>query len=177
MAAERVAFDLAPSLGDVAVIEYVVTDRRTIVFALRPTHGGASTLTVRSLPLPRRELMRRVERLCQRFEARDLSYAAGARELYGALIGPREPPPRGVRSIAIIPDGELWRLPFQALAGKDGRFLVGRAAVFYAPSLTLLQIAAKRPRPARYDATLLAFANPVVKGSVAPDLRDSHVVP
>src|SRR5260370_30875620 len=80
---------------------------------------------------------------------------------------------RGVRSIAIIPDGELWRLPFQALAGKDGRFLVERAAVFYAPSLTMLQIAAKRPRPARYDATLLAFRNPVVNGSGAPVLPRS----
>src|SRR5258708_13106473 len=168
MAAERVAFDLAPSLGDVAVIEYVVTDRRTIVFALRRTHGGASTLTVRSLPLPRRELMRRVERLCQRFEARDLSYAAGARELYGALIGPIEPSLRGVRSIAIIPDGELWRLPFQALAGKDGRFLVERAAAFYAPSLSMLQMAARRPRPARYDPPPLPFAKPVANAPTPP---------
>jgi CHAT domain-containing protein len=38
----------------------------------------------------------------------------------------------------IVPDAELWQLPFQALESGPGRYVVQDFAVFYTPSLTVL---------------------------------------
>ena len=51
-------------------------------------------------------------------------------------------------TLVLAPDGPLWNLPFQALLLPDGRHLLERQAVFYAPSLTFLREHRRQPRNA-----------------------------
>jgi CHAT domain-containing protein len=61
-----------------------------------------------------------------------------------------------------VPDGILWRLPFQALQDGSGRHLIERVALAYAPSLALLRNHGA-PEPAqRATGGLLALADPLL---------------
>jgi CHAT domain-containing protein len=154
-----------------AVVEYVVGDESTIVFTLRQA-GGRPRITARVLPIGRKALAARVEAFCHAIESRDLGYARDARRLETTLLEPLLPTLHGVSTLAIVPDAELWRLPFQALVTPDGRFLIQRFGIFYTPSLSMLREAhAARSTLAR-QPTLLAFGNPVVSGAEAARLRD-----
>ncbi len=74
--------------------------------------------------------------------------------------GPMRSALSGKTALIIVPDGVLWNLPFQALQGSDGRYLIEDAAVSYAPSVTVLR-ETMRPRAARpASSTLIAFGNP-----------------
>lgn len=159
---------LPTRLEGTAVIQYVVTERETIVFALR-----GRELTARILPIGRKELARRIDSFCHRIESRDLDYRDDARTLYAQLVLPVEPAIRSARTVAIIPDAELWRLPFHALIRANDQFVIKRFAVFYAPSLTILRDAGRKSDSGRHGRTLLAFGNPVVSGTAAAELRDA----
>ena len=89
---------------------------------------------------------------------RELSRVAGNALLNGL-------PLRGVRRIVIVPDGELYRLPFEALT-SDGGLLVERASVSYLPAASLLGTHRQRPHfwmPWR--RSLVVFAAPAAMAS------------
>ena len=65
-----------------------------------------------------------------------------------------------VRSLAIVPDGVLYRVPFAALGANDLDALVERYAVSQVPSATIAERLWHRRRAARPDARLLAFGDP-----------------
>jgi CHAT domain-containing protein len=58
-----------------------------------------------------------------------------------------------------VPDEFLWRVPFEALIGKNGEFLVAERAIAYAPSTTMLAWSERR-RASRARHTLLALGDP-----------------
>jgi len=148
---------------DVAFVEFVVREQGTDLFVLRRGAGGEPSIAVHRLDAGRAALERRVTAFVGQLESRELNWREQARSLYDLLLAPAAGALRGVHAIGIVPDGVLWRLPFEALVGSDGRFLVERAACFYAPSLSVLDAVQTRggePSPAR-DA-LLAFGNPLV---------------
>jgi CHAT domain-containing protein len=89
------------------------------------------------------------------------------------LLDPLLPALHGVSTLAIVPDAELWRLPFQALRTPDGRFLIQRFGIFYTPSLSMLREAHAARSTQPRQPTLLAFGNPVVNGAEAARLRDA----
>ncbi|UCH15760.1 MAG: CHAT domain-containing protein [Bacteroidales bacterium] len=63
-----------------------------------------------------------------------------------AIIQPVESVLNGYTSIGIIPHGPLHFLPFQALVDKEGKFLIEKKQIFYAPSSTVyLQCKEKTP--------------------------------
>ncbi len=101
------------------------------------------------------------------------AWRAVAADLYALLLAPAEARLAGATNIVIVPDGLLWRLPFEALAPATPRppaagtdrwppYLVGRAAVSYASSLTAWVYAREVARVRQTDVTpgLLAFAAP-----------------
>src|SRR5262249_19321778 len=57
---------------------------------------------------------------------------------------------QGKKTLVIVPDGFLWQLPFQALEDGRGRYVIETQAVFYTPSLTvlnqMLRMKSDRPR-------------------------------
>jgi CHAT domain-containing protein len=67
----------------------------------------------------------------------------------------------------------LWDLPFQALMDEKGKYLVEKAAISYAPSLTALREMKKRAADAEAppDAELLAFGNPIVGKSTRESVQ------
>ena len=66
------------------------------------------------------------------------------RTLYTQLVAPIEPLlPQGGR-LTIIPHGPLFRLSFAALLDDQGKYLVERYAIHYAPGGAVLQLAERR---------------------------------
>lgn len=158
---------------DVAFLEFVVHERATYVFVIRRAAGGEPSITPHRIDVDRATLERRVTEFVRRLESRDLDWREESRALHDLLLAPAADALRGVHAIGIVPDGVLWRMPFEALSGNDGRFLVERAACFYAPSLSVLDAVASRDlkRGAAGD-TLLAFGNP----SISVETRQNAAV-
>ncbi|MFN7933255.1 MAG: CHAT domain-containing protein [Bryobacteraceae bacterium] len=103
--------------------------------------------------------------------ARDLSYRTVAAELHALLIAPLESQlPKG-STLVLLPEGELWNIPFAALVSKGGRHLLEEHPIHYAPSLTVLHsLMARLPRT-NSGGTLLALGSPstgAFTGALAP---------
>jgi CHAT domain-containing protein len=150
-----------------ALIEYVVANEAVIAFVVT---SGQPIHAVR-LPIPRKTLEREALELVNLLEARSPAYARQARRMHAALIAPLRKYVRGKTSLAIAPDGVLWTVPFQALPGTDGRYLVDRYAVFYAPSLSLLRDASSLQSTSPPD--LLALGNPTLGGEARSTVRSA----
>src|SRR5262249_35046896 len=65
--------------------------------------------------------------------------------------------PAGTRRLYLAPDGELARLPFEAIREVDGKYLVERLAINYLSSGRDL---APLPRPTGRSDTALVLADP-----------------
>ncbi|HEX6097412.1 MAG TPA: CHAT domain-containing protein [Thermoanaerobaculia bacterium] len=152
---------------DMAVVEYVQLESDLLIFVV----AGGEVHPLR-VPLRKAALARRVERFVAQIAGRDQNYRDEARALYDLLLAPVERYLRG-RTVAIVPHGELWRLPFHALRTRGGRHVAEEMTVFYAPSAAL---AAMRPRSgerrdAAPQAEVLAFANPRITAAAGRKFR------
>jgi CHAT domain-containing protein len=144
-----------------AFVEYFVTEKRLVIFVV--TRGAARTLHVHVVPLAASRLERETDALTRALAENDLHFRSRSRRLYDLLLAPAAPELQHVKTIAIIPDGPLWRLPFESLLMPDGRFVLERMACFYAPSIAVYrEMVRRRPHPA---GNFLAFANPPVPAS------------
>jgi CHAT domain-containing protein/Tfp pilus assembly protein PilF len=168
-----------------ALLEYVVADDVTYLFAVTRTAGKAEAdVRVYTLPTKRSELAAQIETFRQQLAGRDLGFRASADKLYTLLLKPAEAQLRGKNYLIIAPDDTLWDLPFQALSNGANRFLIEQAAIAYAPSLTALREMTrhrkKQSRPAA-SATLLAMGNPLLStqtvNRAALTLRDEKLDP
>ena len=170
--------------GGTALVEFVVTEGKTLLFVL--TAGGerarAPDLRAYALDVRQQDLQRRVEDFRQRLAGRDLNFRVPARGLYELLLGPAREQLRGRDSLVIVPDGPLWELPFQALQPAAERYLLEECAISYAPSLTVLREVArlrlKLAAKSRGPESLLAFGNPLtVRGAAPATRRDEALGP
>src|SRR5205823_5845863 len=80
----------------------------------------------------------------------------------------------GRKALCIIPDGTLWRLPFETLIDRRGRFLVESRSTFYAPSLSVLAEVTKPGRRAPAPEALLAVGNPTVGSATEMKMRSAY---
>jgi len=80
-----------------------------------------------------------------------------ARELYAALVGVAQPQLKNAQHLLIVPGGELFSLPFQALKNPQGRYLVESVSLSTLAQADLLPTRAASP--ARLSR-LLALGNP-----------------
>jgi len=140
-----------------AIVEYVVGEKRTLAFVVTQVNGSMRT-RVYKLPLPRGELARVTARLGDMIAAHDLDYGRLAKRMYAMLLAPLENAFAGQASICIVPHDVLWRVPFQLLIDGNGRAVVDRFAVFYAPSVAMLTTATSR-RTQKPKGQLLAIGN------------------
>ena len=166
--------NLRPLINDArtALLEYVITESNVYLFVLtadeinRKNVGNRSRLAIalKAYPLPmnREGLAPRVTSLYELLINRDESFAGAARELYDLLIKPAADQLAGKTKLVIVPDGILWRLPFETLQPADGRYLIDQASTSYAPSLSAWREMTRQRRPVNRpkNAGLLAFANP-----------------
>jgi CHAT domain-containing protein len=137
-----------------AVLEFVTTDRQTLVLVLtRKAPAGARTATnmAAASPGPAQidmkvidvrllDLARQVREFRRLIRGREEGVGNAARDLYDLLLQPIHDALAGTTRLVIVPDGPLWSLPFQALRSQDGRYLIQQCAVSYAPSLTALDL-------------------------------------
>ncbi len=155
------ARELAAALpdGHTAVLEYVAgqTGAPTTVFV-----ATRARLSARSLP-PADSLAPAVARFVALLEdgadPRDLARSLGA-----AVLGPALAVlPAGITRLIVVPDAQLYRLPFDALRLADGMYVLERYSVATAPSAgVLLALWRSRPAAARPASAvrLLAFGDP-----------------
>jgi CHAT domain-containing protein len=134
-----------------AIVEYHVTDERTIAWVVRP-----KSIDVFVLPVSREQLRHSVTDL----RARVIRFDAGIKEytrgLYDLLVRPL-----GLKTderIVLIPHDELHLVPFQALHDGD-RYLIEGAVISTAPSASVLVGIMKR-RGSSTPPQLIAFGNP-----------------
>jgi CHAT domain-containing protein len=148
--------------ADGVILEYTIAKDRIWVIAITSEHlpyivgirGGYATID------------RKVARFVALLGGAQPGLSSLSHELYDLLLKPVTPELRAKRTICIIPDGPLWRLPFQALLADDGRYLIERHPLFYAPSAAVLTwYESHGPDPA--PRTLLAIGNPDLGGNRA----------
>lgn len=90
-------------------------------------------------------------------------YQALARELYNELIAPAESFIQG-KELIIVPHDVLHNLPFHALIGADGHYLIENYPIEYLSSASLMQFTQAKRRA--IGKKVLAFGNPAVNERV-----------
>jgi CHAT domain-containing protein/tetratricopeptide (TPR) repeat protein len=152
-----------------ALLEYALGEERSFLFVVR-----RSSLAVEVLP-PAEAIAERVAALRRGLYPLGLSDWRGliedSRDAYRELLAPAEPHLEGVRRLIIVPDRELFYLPFEILLREvpvplrepgslAPHYVVSHWDVGYAPSATVLaQLHGHRRPTAGAEATLLAFAD------------------
>jgi CHAT domain-containing protein len=139
------------------LLDYMLGERESYLWAI----SGQGTRMVR---LPGRA---RIVSMVEAFRASITSpdrvggseYKDLARALYATLCAPAADLLKDARQLIVVPDGELYYLPFEALIGAQGRFLVEDTAIVYAPSASSLGLL-KRSRPHDSRLEMIAFGAP-----------------
>jgi CHAT domain-containing protein len=151
-----------------ALLEYVVTDDQVSLFVLTQDSSAAlsdsADLHVYHLAVTPKNLLAQVQDFHRRLSERDAEFRTQARDLYQSLLAPAEAQLQGRGHLILVPDRELWGVPFQALMPDANHYLIEQAAISYAPSLTALRemrVTGARVRGSRAPAgSLLALGNP-----------------
>jgi CHAT domain-containing protein len=138
-----------------AIVEFVAGPLRTDAFVITANGIRSFRLVATSAGLAGQ-----VRRFRDQLAHRDLRAADSARALYDQVFGPMRASLAGITELIVVPDGELWDLPFQALQPSAGHYLIEDAAISYAPSVTVLREAMRRRPETRTAPALLAFGNP-----------------
>ncbi|HEY6803657.1 MAG TPA: tetratricopeptide repeat protein [Pyrinomonadaceae bacterium] len=155
-----------------ALIEYTVTERNVYLFALtldpvsvkrgstrKPTLG--LNLKVYPLDLSNNDLVSKIREFEHQLESRGPEFSHASRELYDLLLKPADAQLLLKTKLIVVPDGVLWRLPFEALAQADDFYLIDQMQVSYAPTICALREMRQTKRPVlRSKPTLVAFGNP-----------------
>ena len=153
-----------------ALLEYTITENNTYLFVLTADKTGRTpqgkrqieiNLKVYTLEVKHDELASRVRHFQQLLTSRADNFHELARDLYDLLVKPAEDQIALKTKLVIVPDGLLWRLPFEALQPSDDHYVVDQMQVSYAPSLSALREMRKLRSPtARRNSLLFAYANP-----------------
>ena len=114
------------------------------------------------ISVKRVDLARRIQECHQRIANNDPEFSDSTLSLYRLLVSAAEPELRGKTRLIIVPDDVVWEAPFNALRSGDGKYLVERADLSYAPSLTVLREMVKARGARRNQGTLLAMGNPLL---------------
>lgn len=113
-------------------------------FVTAPDMSWLVVITSHGAPrvFPIRMSMNRIDTEVSRFVAHLSVDAHGlrplSRKLYDLFLKAAESELAGKKTICLIPDGSLWRLPFQALVAGDGKYVIEHHAIFYTPSVAVL---------------------------------------
>lgn len=149
------------------MVNYLVTNTQFVIFVTSLHKDSAKTPLIGvTVKISKNELGKRVHQLHLMMAQRHPLYESQAREMYDLLVRPIEPYIQGAATLCIVPDDILWEVPFQALQSSRNRFLVEDYAIFYSPSLSILNDIDSRGRPdgafvpALDSATFLGFGNP-----------------
>ena len=128
-----------------ALLEYVVAPEKSYLFVLSRTKTVSQEKTNRvelkvfSIAITSRELTNRVTQFREALAGNSLGFREPAHQLYDLLLRPAQKELESKTVVCIVPSGELWELPFQALLSQQDRYVLQDHALFYAPSLSVLR--------------------------------------
>jgi CHAT domain-containing protein len=146
-----------------AVLSYWALPNRILVTLVTP--GGTEHIV---LPVSRASIRTLVQRLNRSIEVgSDALVAAALDEIDGALMRPVEHALRSTRRLWIIPDRDLWDVPFAGLSARDGEPLASRFEIAFTSSLESL---ARSKPPWEKPTSILAVGNPSWDRSLFGDL-------
>jgi CHAT domain-containing protein len=163
----------------IAIVELMVTRDRLHAFVVRRDAAGRVRVRIHTTAMGSGDLRRRVTRFASALASADVDYRADARALYDLLLAPLAPQLAGVRVVCIVPDGPLWRIPFETLMAHDGRFFVERVAPFYVPSIAVYARMRDTERK-RGEGMFFALADPAAgrtPGAAMSRLRAGETSP
>jgi CHAT domain-containing protein/Tfp pilus assembly protein PilF len=152
------------------VLEYAVSDNQTHLFVQTKTDDSTSLQTY-SIPIQAADLSSHINTFRKALADRDPSFGTMATQLYRELVKPAEKDLKGKSHIIIVPDQELWELPFQALQTDQGKYVLEKYSVSYAPSLTVLAEMVRSERNAENQKALLAMGNPTIGVEIADRVK------
>ena len=127
-------------------LEYFFTKDKLLIFT-----SGRDGFHCASQAVSREEAEQQVRELLESISKNDMAnFAALSRRLYDELLAPVEKDILAAdsRSLVILPDGPLHLLPFAALQDSNGRFVIEKAAIAFAPSRSVLSHCLSRGRAA-----------------------------
>jgi CHAT domain-containing protein len=139
---------------------------QTWLFALRPgaKSGDPAQVTAFKIPVKAEELQDQIEQFRSECAQPGGAYKALGQKLYTQLLAPAEKLLAGKTHLVIVPDSAMPPLPFQALVDAQGRHLVERFGVSYAPSVTALtamvELKDRRAQGEKPSSALLAVGRP-----------------
>ena len=157
-----------------AILEYVVGALGAPTTLLIVTRTGVQARLLPSIDSLAPRIDRFVSLTQSGADARPLARALGAALLDSAVAVL----PRAVSSVVVVPDGRLYRVPFDALLLVDGRYVVERYAASVAPSAAVVaalwRSARERDTTGARPIRLLAFGDPAfdragADGTPAPE--------
>ncbi|MGE3275910.1 MAG: CHAT domain-containing protein [Vicinamibacterales bacterium] len=150
-----------------AIAEFVIESEQAWLYWIV---RGADGPVIEPVPLDvdGRTLGRLATTFADQVASRDLGFTPSARELYAKLFSRVDRRMAGVRHLIVVPDGALWRVPFQALRTPRGRYVIEERSVSYAPSVSALAAleSRRRSRQARSEF-LFALADPAPAAGVS----------
>lgn len=146
------------------VVEYVVGDDQLHAFVMRKDAAGKVRVSLRTTTVARKMLEERAQAFVEMLAQRHLGFRHAGMDLYSLLVAPIERELAGATTLLVIPDEVLWRVPFGALIDSRGEYLVERAAVVYASSISVYAMMSERRENDRRSlpSTVLAVANPTL---------------
>jgi len=140
--ASEASVDLQSALPSrsVAIVEYVVLPRSTIVLAAFRDESDRIVVRGQRIAIGSRELEARVQQLRASIDARAIGSRAIARSMYDLLLAPIDRWIASPDALILVPDGSLWQVPFAALERPSAGPVVLDKAVVYCPSLSTFRI-------------------------------------
>lgn len=135
----RAPRNLEPAHNLSELQSYLYPDELVLMYALQEPDSECLVIGQSSMRTLRLAGRKHVEALVDRYRreirSRDSSFAL-ASELYGLLLGSIQEIKKSPR-ITIVADGKLHLLPFEALVGPEGDYLIVSHLVDYSPSATV----------------------------------------
>lgn len=155
--------DKIPELENKAIISYLFTlDERLMAFVWEKGKPIRSVYLAGS----ENEIVADVKRTEQKIKNR-IFFKRDGKDLFDKLLKPLN---ISATHLIIVPDKQLWKIPFQALSPDGEKYLIEEKLVSYAPSVSILLEQLKSPKPSR--RTLQAFANPSYNGEFLRYVND-----
>jgi CHAT domain-containing protein len=143
-----------------ALLEYELTPAGNYLYVLTRGDGNQAELHGYKLAFSGETLESHVRRFHSSLASRDPEFGVEAKWLYAKLLAPAHLLLKGKTSLIVVPDGDLWQVPFQALQRPDGGYVVEDASLDYVPSLAVLSALKTYVPNQQADRTLLAMGNP-----------------
>jgi CHAT domain-containing protein len=132
--------DLTATLSKSAILSYSFTPEFLSVFVVRQNQP----VKVFKIAVKEKSLREKIEKWRGEIINQNLGFKKESHELYDLLIKPLETEIEDASDLIIIPEGILWKLPFQALLDARQKYLIQKAPISYVPSLKVLHTLQKR---------------------------------